>query len=83
MSKEIQMPGFACRLKELREERNLTQRSMAAFVGKTDRHYQAMESGEINVPGLTLIKLADFFEVSLDYLVGRSEERGVFNGKQS
>lgn len=83
MSKEIQMPGFARRLKKLREEKNLTQRSMAAFLGKTDRHYQAMESGEINVPGLTLIKLADFFEVSLDYLVDRSEERGVPNGKQS
>ena len=28
-----------------------------------------------NVPGLTLIKLADFFQVSLDYLVGRSDDR--------
>ena len=37
----------------------------------------------MNIPGLTLIKLADFFEVSLDYLVGRSEERGDFHGKQS
>lgn len=34
-----------------------------------------MEYGEINVPGLTLIKLADFFQVSLDYLVGRSDDR--------
>ena len=83
MDKEIKMPGFARRLKELRGERNLTQRSMAAFLGKTDRHYQAIEAGEINVPGLTLIKLADFFQVSIDYLVGRSEERGVFHGKQS
>lgn len=83
MSKEIQMPGLALRIKELREERNLTQRSMAAFLGKTDRHYQAIEAGEVNIPSLTLIKLADFFEVSLDYLVGRSEERSVSHGKQS
>ena len=48
---------------------------MAEFIGCTDRNYQKMEYGEINVPGLTLIKLADFFQVSLDYLVGRSDLR--------
>lgn len=73
---EIKMPLFGQRLKLLRIEKGMTQQAMADFLGKTSRHYQAMESGEINIPGLTLIKLADFFEVSLDYLVGRSEERG-------
>ena len=53
------------RLKELRKERKLKQKEMARF----------LEYGEINVPGLTLIKLADFFQVSLDYLVGRSDDR--------
>ncbi|WP_277102562.1 helix-turn-helix transcriptional regulator [Clostridium phoceensis] len=48
---------------------------MARFLECTDRNYQKMEYGEINVPGLTLIKLADFFQVSLDYLVGRSDDR--------
>ena len=76
------MPVFGQRLKELRIEKNLKQKDMAIFLGRTDRNYQKMAYGEINVPGLTLIKLADFFEVSIDYLVGRSEERGTFHGKQ-
>lgn len=66
---------FGQRLKMLRKEKNLKQVQMAEFLGCTDRHYQKMEYGNINVPGLTLIKLADFFNVSLDYLVGRTDER--------
>lgn len=77
------MPEFGQRIKALREEKGLKQTEMADFLGRTEAHYQKMEYGNINVPGLTLIKLADFFEVSLDYLVGRSEERGDFHGKQS
>ena len=69
------MAPFGQRLKALRKEKGLKQIEMAEFLGRTDRNYQKMEYGEINVPGLTLIKLADFFDVSIDYLVGRSEER--------
>lgn len=72
---EVKMPLFSQRLKLLRGERGVTQREVAELLGKTSRHYQAIESGEINVPGLTLIKLADYFDVSIDYLVGRSEDR--------
>jgi len=80
---EIKMPLFGQRLKLLRIEKGMTQQGMADLLGKTSRHYQDMESGKINIPGLTLIKLADFFEVSLDYLVGRSDERRVFSSKPS
>lgn len=72
---EIKMPEFAWRLKALRNEKALTQRAMADFLGKSERHYQDIEAGKINVPGLTLMKLADFFEVSIDYLVGRKDEK--------
>ena len=72
---EVKMPELGQRLKALRKEKGVTQRVMAAMLEKTERHYQAMESGEINVPALTLIQLADYFNVSIDYLVGRSEER--------
>ena len=72
---EVKMELFGQRLKALRNEKHITQKTMAELVGKTERHYQDMEAGKINVPGLTLIKLADFFEVSLDYLVGRTEQR--------
>ena len=63
------------RLKALRNEKKLKQKEIADFLGCTDRNYQKMEYGEVNIPGLTLIKLADYYDVSLDYLVGRSEER--------
>ncbi len=69
------MPEFGQRLRELRKEKNLKQTEMADFLGKSEANYQKMEYGSINVPALTLIKLADFFAVSLDYLVGRSDLR--------
>ena len=72
---EIKMPGFSARLKELRKEKGLKQVEMAEFLGCIDRHYQKVEHGEINIPSLTLVKLADFFEVSTDYLLGRSDDR--------
>lgn len=73
-----QMVPCGRRLKALRKEKGLKQKEMAELLGCTDRNYQKMEYGDINVPGLTLIQLADYFDVSLDYLVGRSEERRRF-----
>ena len=63
------------RLKALRKEKNLRQKDVAELISCTERNYQKMEYGEVNIPSLTLIKLADYYDVSLDYLVGRSEER--------
>lgn len=74
----VKMPEFGQRLKMLRNETSMTQKMMAEFLEKTERHYQDMEAGKINVPALTLMKLADYFDVSLDYLVGRSEDRRRF-----
>ena len=75
MSGEAEKALFGERLRELRSERGVKQREMAELLGMTLRNYQRMESGEINVPMLTLCALADDFEVSTDYLLGRSEER--------
>ena len=69
------MPKFAQRLKELRKEKGLKQTEMAAFLNRTEGNYQKMEYGHINVPALTLEKLADFFDVSVDYLLGRDDRR--------
>ena len=65
------MESFGCRLKELRKEKRKTQVEMAQLLECTDRHYQRMEYGYINVPSLTLIRLADYFGVTTDYLLGR------------
>ncbi len=46
---------------------------MAELLELTTRHYQQIEYGKVNIPTLTLIFLADYFDVSLDYLVGRTD----------
>lgn len=69
------MPEFSERIKKLRNEKGLTQHQMAQYLECEDRHYQRIEYGHINIPALTLMQLADFFEVSADYLLGRSDHR--------
>ena len=62
------------RLKELRSAQNITLRAMAEILGMGQRNYQKYETGEIDPPLSKAIVLADFFNVSLDYLVGRSDD---------
>lgn len=66
---------FGQRLRELRQERGGTQNSMAAYLGCTVSKYQKIEYGQVNVPALTLIALSEYFHVSIDYLLGRSDLR--------
>ena len=63
---------FSERLKHLRKSRNFTQKQIAETIKITERGMRRLESGE-NPNYNTLIALADFFDVSLDYLVGRSD----------
>jgi transcriptional regulator with XRE-family HTH domain len=63
------------RLRELRKERHLFQRELAELLEITLTHYQRMERGIINIPTLTLCALADYYGVTTDYLLGRSETR--------
>jgi len=66
------MASFSDRVKALRKAKKMTQRQMAEALGITERSYQRYEA-ENNPNNETLIKLADFFEVSTDYLLGRSD----------
>ena len=61
------------RLKELRLARGLTLKQMSEMLGMVLRNYQRYETGEVDPPLSKTIALADFFDVSLDYLVGRSD----------
>ena len=64
---------FSDRLKELRTSRNLTQKQVYEAVHMSPVGYQRYEYGD-RAPVLdNLIALADFFDVSLDYLCGRSD----------
>ena len=69
------MPIFSARLKELRKEKKRTQKDMAELLNCTDHHYQRIEYGQINVPSLDLVTLADYFDVSADYLLGLDDHR--------
>ena len=62
-------------LKSLRQEQNKSQQEMADMLHMSQRNYQRIEYGEINLQALTLCALADYFGVTTDYLLGRSEER--------
>lgn len=68
------LTAFAARLKALRRKRKQTQKDMAALLGCTVSNYQKMEYGQVNIPITTLMALADYFGVTTDYLLGRSEE---------
>ena len=66
---------FGERLKLLRKERKVQQKELAELLGLSVRGYQFYES-EVNEPNIKmLIILADFYNVTIDYLVGRSDQR--------
>ena len=68
------MKTFAERLKELRKNRNLTQKQLAVEVELSERGIQNYELGLREPPISIAITLADYFDVSIDYLVGRTED---------
>lgn len=68
------MSIFLNRLKKFRNDKNMIQKQIAEFLDITERQYRRYEAGQIDLPLSKAIKLADFFNVSLDYLVGRSDE---------
>lgn len=69
------MSTFAQRMKELRKERKLKQQQLADQFSIKLRTYQGYEYGESYPEVAKLIAIADYFDVSLDYLVGRSDVR--------
>lgn len=66
---------MAARIRSLREKNGLTQKDMAEILGCTPGHYQKMEYGKVNISTTTLAFIADYFNVSADYLLGRSDRK--------
>lgn len=66
--------NFSDRLILIRKSNNLTQRQLAIGVGLSEVGIQNYESGRRKPAFDVLIALADYFDVSLDYLVGRSDD---------
>ena len=64
---------FAARLKTLREENHLTQTELAKRINSNKVQISRYEQGVVLPVGETVVKLADLFDVSVDYLFGRTE----------
>ena len=71
------MASFAERLKECRKAKGLTQKQAAVHFGVAERHWQNYESGGRTPTFEGLLELANYFEVSIDYLVGRTDNPGL------
>lgn len=63
------------RIRDLREDADLTQRQIAEILLCDQSLYSKYERGERVLPLDLAVKLADYYQVSLDYLVGRSNKR--------
>ena len=73
---EVKLAEFSNRLKLLRKEKNAKQADIAAALGCTYQHYQKIEYGQVNVSATNLMMLSDCFGVSVDDLLGLSDDRG-------
>ncbi len=67
---------FSETLKALRQEKKLTQNEVAQACGVSTQCISSLEMGTRSPSGITLSALADFFNVSTDYLLGRTDELG-------
>lgn len=62
-------------IRNLREDNDKTQQEIADYLNIKQTTYSKYELGKINIPIEVFIKLADYYGVSLDYLVGRLKNR--------
>ncbi len=63
------------RLRDLREDKDLTQQEIADMLGCSQTTYSRYETGDLNVPIDILKKLAKFYKVSIDYIVGITNKK--------
>ncbi len=62
------------RIRDLREDRDISQNDMAEYLKIHQTTYSDYELGKLNVPAEVLGKLADFYKTSVDYIMGRTDE---------
>lgn len=63
------------RIRDLREDNDWKQEYVAEKLGIKQTTYSKYELGKVNIPIEALIKLADLYHVSMDYLIGRTDKR--------
>lgn len=60
------------RIRDLREDKDMTQTQIAHYLGMSQTGYSKYETGENDIPTTILIKLARFYNTSIDYLLGET-----------
>lgn len=63
------------RIRDLREDRDLNQTQVATMLGMSQTGYSKYETGENDIPTAVLIKLARFYNTSVDYLLGETTQK--------
>ena len=63
------------RIRDLREDRDLNQTQVASMLGMSQTGYSKYETGENDIPTAILIKLARFYDTSVDYLLGETNHK--------
>ena len=63
------------RIRDLREDNDLTQRQIATLLNVSQSTYSRYENGELDIPIQMLIKLANHYDTSIDYLVNMTDVR--------
>ncbi len=66
------------RLRDLREDADLNQTQVANLLGMSQTGYSKYETGENDIPAQVLIKLAQFYKTSVDYILGVSNQRNPY-----
>ena len=62
------------RIRDLREDKNMNQTQIANYLGMSQTGYSKYETGENDIPTSILIKLARFYNTSIDYLLGETDD---------
>lgn len=63
------------RVRQLREDLDLKQKDIASIIGIKQNTYSDYENGKLNIPIETFIKLANYYNTSIDFLVGRTDKK--------
>lgn len=70
------------RIRDLREDKDLKQRELGEILNCSQRIYSNYERGEVDIPTQVLIKLAEFYNTSVDYLLGLTDEKKPYPRKK-
>ena len=70
------------RIRDLREDMDMTQKQIGEILGMSQTGYSQYEIGKNDIPTAVLIRLAEFYHTSVDYLLGLTDQRAPYPRKR-